>query len=101
MHISEVKITPVTGDDKLKAYAIIKFDDCFVIRDLKVIKGHGGFIISMPAKKLKDGSYKDLAHPLNKATRVMIERAVLDEYQKAIRTERVKTGPGHRYSGEA
>ena len=72
-------------EDKLKAYVTITFDQCFVIRDLKVIQGPEGLFIAMPAKRRKDGTFKDLAHPLNAETRSWIERRVLDEYTSVER----------------
>jgi stage V sporulation protein G len=83
MEVTEVKIFPVQ-EDRLKAYATITFDHCFVIRDLKVISGNNGLFVAMPSKKRKDGTYRDTAHPLNNETRQMIESKVLEEYHKEI-----------------
>ena len=83
MRITEIKVLPVDGDEKLKAYVTIKLDDCFVVRDMKVIKGTTGFFVAMPAKKMKDGTYRDLVHPLDKLTRDKLEEAVLDEYKRS------------------
>jgi len=62
----------------------ITFDNCFVVRDLKVISGNNGLFVAMPSKKRKDGTYRDTAHPLNNETRQMIESRVLEEYNKEI-----------------
>ena len=80
MEITEVRVFPV-NEDKLKAYATITFDDCFVVRDLKVIHGNSGLFVAMPSKKRKDGSFKDVAHPLNNDFRSKIEQKVLDAYE--------------------
>lgn len=85
MRLTEVKVFPVNDDEKLKAYATIVFDDCFVVRDLKIIHGNSGLFVAMPSKKKKDGTYRDTAHPLNNETRRMIEEAVLGEYEREIR----------------
>ena len=85
MQLTEVKVYPVTDDEKLKGYATIVFDGCFVVRDLKVINGNSGLFVAMPSKKKKDGTYRDTAHPLNNETRQMIEEAVLGEYERVIR----------------
>jgi len=84
MQLTEVKVYPVTDDEKLKGYATIVFDGCFVVRDLKVINGNSGLFVAMPSKKKKDGTYRDTAHPLNNETRQMIEEAVLGEYEREI-----------------
>ncbi|OGQ14089.1 MAG: septation protein SpoVG [Deltaproteobacteria bacterium RIFCSPHIGHO2_02_FULL_40_11] len=80
MEITEVKVFPV-GEDKLKAYVTITLDNCFVVRDLKVIKGKNGLFVAMPSKKLKNGTFKDIAHPLNNETRDLIESKVLTQYK--------------------
>jgi stage V sporulation protein G len=81
MNITDVKVYPV-DEDKLKAYVTITLDHCFVIRDLKVIHGASGLFIAMPAKRRKDGTYKDIAHPLNADTRNQMERTILLEYER-------------------
>jgi len=83
MEVTEVRVFPV-NEEKLKAYVTITFDDCFVVRDLKVINGNNGLFVAMPSKKRKDGTFKDTAHPLNNETRKMIEQKVLAEYEKEI-----------------
>lgn len=79
MEVTEVKVFPV-NEDKLKAFATITLDNCFVIRDLKVIHGNSGLFVAMPSKKRRDGTFKDTAHPLNNETRAMIEQKVLGVY---------------------
>ncbi len=83
MEITDVRVFPVS-EEKLKAYVTITFDDCFVVRDLKVIHGNNGLFVAMPSKKRKDGSFRDTAHPLNNETREMIESRVLSAYEEEI-----------------
>lgn len=83
MEVTEVRVFPV-DEEKLRAYVTITFDHCFVIRDLKIIRGTNGLFISMPSKRRKDGSYKDIAHPINNETRRMIEGKVIAVYQKML-----------------
>jgi len=52
MEVTEVRIFPVQ-EDRLKAYVAITFDNCFVVRDLKVISGNNGLFVAMPSKKRK------------------------------------------------
>lgn len=85
MDITEVRVFPV-NEDKLKAFASVTFDGCFVIRDLKIIDGASGFFVAMPSKKMKDGTFKDIAHPLNNDTRQMIQARILEEYGKLKET---------------
>lgn len=86
MQITDVRVFPV-DEEKLKAYVTITLDNCFVIRDLKVIHGTTGLFIAMPAKKRKDGTYKDIAHPLNADTRLKMERVILMEYEKQAKRQ--------------
>ena len=83
MEITEVRIFPV-DEDKLKAYVTITLDRCFVVRGLKVIQGTAGLFVAMPAKRRKDGTFKDIAHPLNTETRERMERVILSEYDREL-----------------
>ena len=83
MKITEVRIRTVTSD-KLKDYAKVIFDECFVVTDIKVIEGPKGLFLSMPSKEKRDGKFRDVAHPLNTDFRKYMEDAVLDEYKKAL-----------------
>ena len=80
MEITEIQIYPV-ADRMLKAYAAITFDDCFVIRDMKVIQGRKGIFVAMPSRRQADGSYRDIAHPLDTQTRNRIQEQVLRVYR--------------------
>ncbi len=81
MEITEVRIS-LRNDDKLKAFASITFDDCFVVRGLKIIEGANGTFVAMPSRKRNDGTYQDVAHPVNNKMRQRIEARILSEYAK-------------------
>ena len=83
MEITEIKIYPVT-EGRLKGYATMVIDGCFIIRDMKIIKGEKGLFVSMPSRRKKDGSFKDIAHPLNADTRKEIENKIVEEYNKVV-----------------
>ena len=83
MEISDVQIY-LMNEEKLKAYATVIIDGAFLIRDLKVIQGTNGLFVAMPAKKMKDGSYRDIAHPLNQETRQYFEKKVLEAYEAKV-----------------
>jgi stage V sporulation protein G len=83
MEITEVRVFPVQ-EEKLKAYVTITLDGCFVVRDLKVIQGNTGLFVAMPAKRRRDGTFKDIAHPLNQETRDRMERVILAAYEHEI-----------------
>ena len=86
MEITEIRIT-LRDEEKLKAFASIVFDGCFVVRDLKVINGMRGLFVSMPSRRRLDGSFKDIAHPLNNETRKMIEEKVIGKYQEELASQ--------------
>ena len=81
MEITEIKIYPV-NEGRLKGYATMVIDGCFIVRDMKIIKGEKGLFVSMPSRRKKDGTFKDIAHPLNAETRKMIEEMIIEEYKK-------------------
>ena len=90
MEVTEAKIT-LRDEAKLKAFVSITFDNCFVVRGLRVIDGENGLFVAMPSRKLGDGSFKDVAHPIDNETRQKIEKVVLDEYKKALKTNEQET----------
>ncbi len=93
MDITEVRVFPVTNEERLKAYATITIDNVFLIRDLRIINGNAGLFVAMPSRKMKDGTFKDIAHPLNSETRQMIESKVLAEYEREL-AQSGKAGAG-------
>jgi len=84
MKISEVKVFPTKEVGRLKAYATIVFDNSFIVRDLKIIEGNKGLFVSMPSRKRKDGTFRDIVHPLNVEMRQVIESTVIQEYNRAV-----------------
>jgi stage V sporulation protein G len=86
MKITEVKVFPA-NEGKLKGYATMIFDGCFIVRDMKIIKSDKGLFVSMPSRRKKDGSFKDIVHPLNAETRQMIEDSIIEEYKKVVGVE--------------
>jgi len=87
MKITEVKVYPAKEGGRLKAYATVVFDDCFIVRDLKIIEGHKGLFVSMPSRRRKDGTFRDIVHPLNSETRTQIEEHIVNEYKNVEHLE--------------
>src|SRR3990172_936885 len=86
MEITEINIS-LRNEDKLKAFVNVTFDDVFVVRGMKIIKGSTGYFISMPSRKMPDGSYRDIAHPISNDFRQYVEKRILDEYQSSLDQE--------------
>ncbi|PID78878.1 septation protein SpoVG [bacterium DOLZORAL124_64_63] len=98
MEISEVRIT-LRDDNKLKGFASITLENAFVIRGLKIIEGGAGLFIAMPSRKRKDGTFQDIAHPINMATREWMENQVIAAYRQEIqRVERGEIPPPSRHA---
>lgn len=83
MEITEVRILPGDGQ-KVRAFVHITFDNCFTVRDLKIIQGPEGLFIAMPNRKRKDGTFENVAFPANAEMRKMIEERVIAEFKKVV-----------------
>jgi stage V sporulation protein G len=83
LNITDIRITRVDGDDKLKAFAALIIEDCFLVGDLRVVEGEDGYFVAMPSRRKRDGSFKDIAYPLNNNLRELIEEKVLLAYETA------------------
>jgi stage V sporulation protein G len=86
MEITEINVS-LRNEEKLKAFVNVTFDDVFVVRGMKIIKGSAGYFISMPSRKMPDGSYRDIAHPIKNDFRRNLEKEILDEYQNSLTQE--------------
>mgnify|MGYP001618033706 CR=1 FL=1 len=89
MEVTEIRIF-LSEEERLRAYVTVTFDNCFVVRDLKVINGNTGLFVAMPSKKKKDGTYKDIAHPINSDFRDHLEGLILEKYN--VELKMVKAG---------
>ncbi len=83
MKITDVRVRKTTKEGKMRAVVSITLDDEFVIHDIKVIEGERGLFIAMPSKKSADGEYRDIAHPINSATREKLQNMILEAYENA------------------
>jgi len=94
MEISEVRIN-LNKSGKVKAFAQVVFDGCFLVGDIRVLEGKEGTIyVSMPSRRLRNGSFRDIAHPLNTDTRKRLDEAILAEYERVV-AERGAGGDGN------
>jgi len=79
MEITEVRVR-VHEENRLKGYASVTFDDCFVVRNIRLVQSDTGVMICMPSRRMADGRHKDVAHPITNACRRMIEEKILSAY---------------------
>ncbi len=82
MQITDVRVRKINSEGKMKAIVSVTFDDCFVVHDIKIIEGQNGPFIAMPSRKMPDGEFKDIAHPINSKTRNMIQELVFQAYEE-------------------
>lgn len=82
MEITDIRIKKINTDSRLKAVVSITIDNCFAIHELRVIEGKEGLFVAMPSRQVSDGTFKDIAHPINAETRKLIEDFVVAKYQE-------------------
>lgn len=89
MKITDVRLRTVKSEEetKLKAYADITLEGCFVIHGLKIIDGQKGMFVAMPSRKMPDGEYKDIAHPITLDLRKDITDVVIAKYNEILKAE--------------
>lgn len=92
MDITSIIIRKLTPENKMKAIVSITFDDAFVVHDVKVIDGANGLFIAMPSRRIQDGEFKDIVHPIHSAFREELSQAVLKKYNEALERYR-ETAP--------
>ena len=87
MKITDVRLRKISEEGKMKAIVSVTFDDAFVVHDIKIIEGQNGLFVAMPSRKMADGEFRDIAHPINAETRQKIQDAIFAEYEKSLATE--------------
>jgi stage V sporulation protein G len=80
MEITKVTLRPVAMN-KVCAIASVVLDDQFVVHDLRVVNGDKGLFVAMPSRKLPNGEFRDICHPINADSRQMIQEKVLEQFR--------------------
>ncbi len=83
MKITEIRIH-LMGEERLKAFASVTFDDCFVVRNMKLVAGEKGVFLCMPSRKMQDGTHKDIVHPITQEFRQYLQEHVLQAYEEEL-----------------
>ena len=84
MEITDVRIRKISEEGKMKAVVSITFDDEFVVHDIKIIDGQNGLFVAMPSRKMGEGDFRDIAHPLVSEMRERIKNSIFAEYEKIL-----------------
>lgn len=83
MEITSVNVRKIEKEgSKVVAVASVLFDDVFAVHDIRLLEGKNGLFIAMPSRKLANGSYKDVAHPINQEFRVILEEKIKEKYNE-------------------
>jgi stage V sporulation protein G len=94
MEITDVRVRTIGEEGKLKAIVSVTFDDEFVVHDIKVIEGQNGLFIAMPSRKMSEGDFRDIAHPLTSETRNRIKDAIFEKYDAVTAESDATSGLG-------
>lgn len=86
MQITDIKVRRINTEGRMKAIVSVTFDDELVIHDIKVIEGTDKLFIAMPSRKVADGEFKDIAHPIKSEMRDKLQAAIFDKYEEALQT---------------
>ena len=84
MNITDVRIRKLPSEGKMKAIVSVTFDEEIVIHDIKIIEGIDSLFIAMPSRKLPNGEFRDIAHPINADSRKKVEEAVFAKYEEIL-----------------
>jgi stage V sporulation protein G len=80
MQITDVRVRKVFEEGPMKAIVSVTFDNELALHDVKVINARDKFFVVMPSRKNPDGTFRDIVHPINAASRNMLENAVINAY---------------------
>lgn len=84
LNITEVRIKKINKGDLLAA-ASICIDNCFIIREIKLLDGKNGRYISMPKRKVKNRNFRqDFSYPLDNETRLQILETISEQYDDTV-----------------
>lgn len=68
----------------LKAIASVILDDCFIVKQVRVVDGAKGMFISLPCRRNVKGEFVELCFPLSKEVRMEMSGVVLQAYREAL-----------------
>lgn len=92
MQVTDVRIRKINQEGKMKAIVSVTLNDAFVVHDVKVVEGQNGLFVAMPSKRMPDGEFKDIAHPISQESRAVIQEAVLRAYEEAEKNQDLVMG---------
>ncbi len=88
MEITDVKIYKAKQRGPVLAYANVILDNQFIIRGITLIDKDGRRFVSMPARKLRNGKFRDISHPLNSEVREKLTKTIFQAYEEFLQAEK-------------
>lgn len=92
MEITDVRVRKLSDDGKMRGIVSVTFDNAFVVHDIKIIEGQSGLFIAMPSRKVGEGEFRDIAHPINSDMRKDLQDQILRAYEEAKTRMEVEEG---------
>lgn len=89
--ITTTQVNLLDDETKLKAVVSVVIMDCFAIHGIKVIDGPNGLFVAMPNRRNKNGTFSDIAHPINQSCRQLFSERILTSYKEALASVDVET----------
>lgn len=78
--ITDAKIKKLKNMGRLIGEASITLNSCFVIHGVKLIQLENKRVVCFPSKKLPDGSFVDIVHPITHELRNYVEEYIYNLY---------------------
>lgn len=83
MQITDVRVRKLSDEGKMRGIVSVTFDNAFVVHDIKIIEGQNGLFIAMPSRKVAEGEFRDIAHPINADMRFDLQDQIIRAYEEA------------------
>ena len=80
----DVSVRVIEPVKNLMGFASVKFNNCFVVENLKIVQGSKGLFLGMPSQPDGKGGYRDMAYPVTKEFREQLNTAVLQAYEAKL-----------------
>ena len=78
----KVRIARKKTQENLIAYADVTFNEAFVLHGLKVMEGQNGMFVAMPSRRMPNGEFKDIVHPIKPELRAEITKVILEKFEQ-------------------
>ncbi len=75
------------NEGNLKAFCSVVFDDVFIVHSVKIIQGKESLFVAMPSREVKNGEFRDTAHPIDNDFRMTMEEVILSKYNEMVGAE--------------